>query len=167
MASVSQRSSNATTLAAFPIPPMSNPVGELPMLVSRANLPLPTSHQTASRNAMGTSSLDDTYRAITRVNMIAVLQRTRSRGERLQIIGWEELTSFERAWRDMNEVLLVAIYGRKDVVLDDSDVAYIDCIAGELDHQSNQPGSDEWVRQLFEDGISHDSEYDWSPRLIP
>ena len=150
--SVAQHSSNASTLAAFPIPPMGNPVGELPMLVFRAISPTQILHQTPSQHPMAAGSLENTYRAITKVNMVAVLQRTRIRGEQLQVVDWEKLTSFERAWREMNEILLVTIYGRKDVSLNETDVAYIDCVARELRNDSNDSGSMDWVRRIFEDG---------------
>ncbi|KAF2623006.1 hypothetical protein BU25DRAFT_425260 [Macroventuria anomochaeta] len=153
VASVSQRSSNASTLAAFPIPPMGNPVGELPMLVSRATSSPQALHTTPSQHPAAAASLEGTYRAITKVNMIAVLQRTRARGEQLQVIEWDKLTSFERAWREMNEVLLVTIYGKKDILLDDTDVAYIDCVARELRNDSTDFVFMDWVRRIFENGI--------------
>lgn len=146
--SISQRSSRASTLAAFPIPPMDNPVGELPMLISRATSSPRGLHTIPSQHRLVSASLDDTYRAITKVNMVALLQRTRARGEQLHIVEWDKLTSFERAWREMNEVLLVTVYGRKDVVLADTDVAYIDCVARELCNVSDVP--DDWIRCLFE-----------------
>ena len=146
MSPVSQRTSGITTLSEFPIPPMDNPVGELPMLVSRATA-LPQdfnpSHTASQR------SLDDAYRAIARFNMSATLERSRARGESLQIVKWDDLPSFERAWRDKNQVLLVTIYGRKDVVLEKSDVDFIDCISTELRDDGNIPA--DWVRRIFED----------------
>lgn len=145
MTPVSQRASGVGSLSEFPIPPMDNPVGELPMLVSRvAALP-----QDANSSRAGSQrSLDDTYRAINRFNMSATLQRSRARGENLQIVEWDELPSFERAWRDKNKVLLVTIYGRKDVVLHKSDVDFIDCISNELLDDGNVPAG--WVRRIFE-----------------
>ena len=80
--------------------------------------------------------------------MSATLQRSRARGENLQIVEWDELPSFERAWRDKNKVLLVTIYGRKDVVLHKSDVDFIDCISNELLDDGNVPAG--WVRRIFE-----------------
>lgn len=148
--SVSKHHSNASTLAAFPIPPMENPVGELPILVSRAVASPPALDPSSSRHPVRTSSLENTYRAITKVNMTGVLQRTRARGEQLGVIDWEKLNTFERAWRDMNEVLLVTIYGRKDVVLSRSDVAYVDCVAQELYTEANEVDPMAWVRRIFE-----------------
>ena len=80
--------------------------------------------------------------------MSATLERSRARGENLQIVEWDGLPSFERAWRDKNKVLLVTIYGRKDVVLDKSDVDFIDCISSELHDDGNVPAG--WVRRIFE-----------------
>lgn len=148
-----QYSSHATTLASFPIPPMVNPVGELPILVSRAATSPPVLHPALSQHFVGTTSLEETYRAITKVNMTAILQRTRARGEQLRIVDWEQLNSFEQAWRKVNGVLLVTIYGRQDVVLDASDIAYIDCVAAELRNASNDADPMVWIRRMFEDRI--------------
>lgn len=147
--SVLQRSSSVSTLSAFPIPPMDNPVGELPMLVSRAASSPQSLRTTSSLHPVAFASPEDTYRAIIKVNMVAVLQRTRVRGEGLQAVDWDKLTSFERAWREMNELLLVTIYGRNDVILDETDVTYIDCIARELRNDSGDVESSDWVRHMF------------------
>ncbi|KAF1923697.1 uncharacterized protein M421DRAFT_9484 [Didymella exigua CBS 183.55] len=149
-ASVSQRSSSASTLAAFPIPPMNNPVGELPMLVSRAVSSPGSLQTTALQHPIASASLEDTYRAIVRVAMTGVLKRTRVRGEGLQAVDWEKLTSFERAWREMNAFLLVTIYGRLNVALDETDINYIDSIAQELRNELNNLESTDWVRRMFE-----------------
>lgn len=150
VARISQRSSSASTLAAFPIPSMENPVGELPMLVSRATSPPQALHAAHSQRQVASASLEETYRAITKVHMTELLQRTRARGEQLQIIEWDKLSSFERAWREMNELLLVTIYGRKDVALSDNDVEYIDCITSELRSNSDESSIDDWVRRIFD-----------------
>ena len=150
MTSLSQRSSSASTLAAFPIPPMENPVGELPMLVSRATSSPQALRMTSSQHPVSAASIEDTYRAIVKVNLSAQLQRTRAKGERLQAVEWDKLTSFERAWREINDVLLVTIYGRADVVLDESDISYVDCVAKELRNASGGDPADNWIRRLFE-----------------
>jgi hypothetical protein len=144
MTPVSQRTSGVATLSEFPIPPMDNPVGELPMLVSRAAA---SPQDPDSRHTASQSPLDDTYRAITRFNMSSTLGRSRARGETLQIVDWEQLPSFERAWRDKNQVLLVTIYGRKDVVLEKSDIDFVDCISNEVHNDGNVPT--DWVRRIF------------------
>lgn len=150
VASVSQRSSSASTLAAFPIPPMNNPVGELPMLVSRAASSPQSLRTTPSQHPVASASLEDTYRAIVKYSMAGVLQRTRVRGEGLRAVDWDKLTSFERAWREMNKLLLETIYGRNDVILDETDVTYIDCIARELRNESSNLETTDWVRRMFE-----------------
>lgn len=149
--SVSQCCSSASTLAAFPIPPMNNPVGQLPMLVSRAISSPRSLRTTASQHPLASVSLEDTYRAIITVAMEGVLQRTRVRGEGLRTVDWNMLTSFERAWREMNRFLLETIYGRNDVVLDEVDVTYIDRISQELRNESNSFESNVWVRRIFDD----------------
>jgi len=60
------------------------------------------------------------------------------------------LPSFERAWRNVNEQLLVAIYGRNDVELTDADVTFVDRIAKELSDGVGQIGGYEWVGALFQ-----------------
>ncbi|XPS79812.1 hypothetical protein M3J07_011806 [Ascochyta lentis] len=151
--SVSQRSSSASTLAAFPIPPMDNPVGELPMLVFRAMSPPRTLHTTASQHSVAPALLEDAYRAIIKVNMDALLQRTRSRGEQLRVVEWDTLSSFERAWREMNDLVLTTVYGRNDVVLSDKDVKYIDCVSKELRSGANNDAPTDWVRRMFEGDV--------------
>ncbi|KAJ4316707.1 hypothetical protein N0V94_005320 [Neodidymelliopsis sp. IMI 364377] len=147
---LSQRSSSASTLAAFPIPPMNNPVGELPMLLSRVTSP-PEGMDEATSHSVATSiSHEDIYRAITTVNMASLLQRTRARGDQLQVIDWAKLSSFERAWREMNEIFISTIYGRKDVVLTDEDVEYIDCVVRVLRSGHDDIASSNWVRRMFE-----------------
>ncbi|KAJ4991013.1 hypothetical protein SVAN01_03584 [Stagonosporopsis vannaccii] len=145
--------SDASTLASFPIPPMGNPVGELPMLVSRATTSSSALQSASSQRLAGVASLEEMYRAITKVNMTAVLQRTRARGEQLQLVNWDDLSSFEQAWRKVNEVLLVTIYGRQDVFLDASDVSYIDCVARELRKAPNDADPMTWVCRMFENGV--------------
>lgn len=138
---------NTSTLAKFPIPPMDNPVGEIPMLISRATTSSQALHQTASLRPMPSATLEDTYRAITKVHMTSVLKRTRARGEKLQVVDWDKLPNFERGWRNFNEIILVAIYGRKDVKLEPDDVDFIDCICVEL---RNGEKIADWVRRMFE-----------------
>lgn len=151
--SVSQRSSNASTLAAFPIPSMDNPVGELPMLISRATSSPQTLHSTPSQQPVVSTSVGDAYRAITKFHMVATLQRTRNRGKQLQIIEWDKLSSFEQAWRVVNDLLLVTIYGRNDVFLSETDVAYVDCIARDLRGASGQDVPADWIRRIFEGDV--------------
>ncbi|KAF3037948.1 hypothetical protein E8E12_005354 [Didymella heteroderae] len=149
-ASFSQRSSSASTLAAFPIPPMDNPVGQLPMLVSRAVSSPHSLRTTRSQHPVASASLEDTYRAIVQVAMDAVLQRTRSQAKGLPPVDWNRLTSFERAWREMNALLLVTIYGRTDAVLTETDIDYIDRVAEVLRNESADTESTNWVRRMFE-----------------
>jgi hypothetical protein len=146
----SQYSSGASTLAAFPIPPMNNPVGELPMLISRVTSSPGNMNEATSHSVATSISHEDIYRAITTVNMASLLQRTRARGDQLQVIDWSKLSSFERAWREMNEVFISTIYGRKDVVLTDEDVEYVDCVAREVRSCHDDITSSNWIRRIFE-----------------
>lgn len=141
----SQYSSSAATIAAFPIPPMHNPVGELTMLVGRATA---SSRAINPLHSMTIASPENTYRAITKVHMASVLKRTRSRGEQLQVVDWKKLPNFERAWRNSNKTIIEAIYGRKDVKLEKDDCDFIDCIAMEL--REGEGTENDWVRRVFE-----------------
>jgi hypothetical protein len=125
----------ATTLLDFPIPPMQNPVGALPMIVSRATTPHPV------------ASLVEACRAITfHANHIRnLLEQTRTRGEHLPLTNLDTVTAFERAWRELNEELLISIYGNCDVELEVDDVRYVDCIAKEL----RESPEAHWVLELF------------------
>jgi hypothetical protein len=122
-------------IASFPIPPMRNPVGNLPMLVSRATL----SSTSTARITLSDSSatpvnelLDATRSAPSRATIRAILAQTRARGEALPVIEWNSISPFERSWREQNEELLVAIYGRQDTWLGSADVTYVDCIEREI-----------------------------------
>jgi hypothetical protein len=133
-------------LASFPTPPMANPVGNLPMLVSRAAL---SSASTAISSARYSSTarltLSDASAApvhalfeasrsafASRNTIREILAQTRARGELLPVIEWHSISPFERSWREQNEELLVAIYGRQDTWLSSADVAYVDCIEKEI-----------------------------------
>ena len=148
--SISKRSSSELTPAAFPIPPMENPVGQLPMLVPRAVLSPQSLRTTTSQHPVASASLDDTYRAIIKVAMDAVLQRTRRQGKGLSTVDWDSLTSFERSWREMNAVLLMTIYGRTDAVLTKTDIDYIDHVAEVLRSESGNADSMDWIRHMFD-----------------
>jgi hypothetical protein len=134
------RTSMATTLAEFPVPPMQNPVGALPMLVARAAV--------AEERAAPVGALVDAYRtAIVAGDAVrAALDQTRARGQQLPAADWENMSAFERSWRISNEELLNAIYGRSDSWLSPADVAYVDTLAREMGDAT--PG---WVLKLFLD----------------
>ncbi|KAF1851441.1 uncharacterized protein K460DRAFT_391713 [Cucurbitaria berberidis CBS 394.84] len=140
--STSQDISMASMLAAFPIPPMESPVGELPMTISRATA--------YSELATGSTSVAETYRSTTKAQITELLHRTRRQGAQLPVLDWNDLSTFEQAWREVNEQLLVSIYGRKDTVLTSQDVQYVDCISREL---RGGTYSHTWVRDLFQAGI--------------
>ena len=133
--------SMASTIASFPIPPMQNPVGELPILISRA-----TAH---AESAVPSTYIAEAYRTITKAHIIGVLQQIRHQSSHLPVVDWDDLPTFERAWREVNEQLLVSIYGRRDILLTDEDVQYVDCISREL--RGGKYSSD-WVRNIFQSG---------------
>ena len=60
------------------------------------------------------------------------------------------LPSFERAWRTVNEQLLIAIYGRNDLELTELDITSVDRIAKELSDNVGQIAGYEWVGALFQ-----------------
>jgi hypothetical protein len=145
-------------LVSFPISPMANPVGNLPMLVSRATL---SSASTALSSAWNTSTarltlsdasaapvnalLEASRSARASSNVIRnILAQTRARGEMLPVIEWHTISPFERSWREQNEELLVAIYGRQDTWLSSADVTYVDCIEKEI---KSNPGH--WVLECL------------------
>jgi hypothetical protein len=128
----------ATTLASFPIPYMQNPVGALPMLVSRATLSEESAAPVGAlvESCRSTSGSRDTIREI--------LEKTRARGEMLPVLEWKSMSAFERSWREIKEELLVAIYGRQDTWLSSADVAYVDCIEKEF-----RARPEHWVLECF------------------
>jgi len=140
-------SSMAETIAGFPVPPMQNPVGALPMAVPRA-----TAAAAAANQSMNPVAL--LYQAVRAVAGAAAtitnnIDHTRDLGDRLPAVNWSTMTAFERSWRSNNEELLIAIYGRMDVVLIDEDIEYIDLMAMEL---RTSPAA-AWILDYFhEDG---------------
>jgi hypothetical protein len=122
-------------LASFPSPQSQNPVGVLPMLVSRMSTPPQLS-----------SSQADMWRHYTKNHMSELLEKTRARGSKLARVDWDALSPFERTWREVNDDLLVAIYTRVDVVLTAEDVQYVECIVKEL----ADPRAAEWARLIFQ-----------------
>jgi hypothetical protein len=148
----SRSKSGTTVLTAFPIPPMRNPVGELPMLISRAASPLSSPElptMTPPLPAPGSQSVAEAYHAITKVHMISLLEKTRARGAQLPRVDWNILSSFEAGWREDNGHLLVSIYGAQDVVLTHHDVEYVNCIARELYSGVGGTSSNDWVLCIF------------------
>ncbi|KAH7394535.1 hypothetical protein BKA66DRAFT_567470 [Pyrenochaeta sp. MPI-SDFR-AT-0127] len=136
-----QPPSLASTTAAFPIPPMQNPVGELPMSISRATSIL--------EPGVSSNSVPELYRAVTEAQIREILERTRGQGAQLPTVDWKALFPFERAWREVNEQLLVAIYGRRDVLLTNPDVQYVDCISRVLKDGNGASG---WLLKMFQQG---------------
>jgi hypothetical protein len=145
-------------LASFPIPPMANPVGNLPMLVSRTTLSSASTALSSARcpsaarltlsdaSAAPVNALFEASRSARASRSVTrnILAQTRARGEMLPVIEWHSISPFERSWREQNEELLVAIYGRQDTWLSSADVAYVDCIEKEI--RSN-PGH--WVLECL------------------
>jgi hypothetical protein len=151
-----QNTPGAMRLTAFPIPPMRNPVGELPMLIHRAVSPSPTApiaQTLASKSPSSNQSVAETYRAITKVHMIKLLERTRSRGAQLPKIDWNTLTTSEKNWREENRTVLTSIYGCRDVMLTQHDVGYVNCVARELCSDGDGVSSNEWVLRIFQGDI--------------
>lgn len=139
--SLSGRHSVASTIAAFPIPPMENRVGELAMTVSRAVSPREFSETS--------NSIREAYRAATKAHITELLQRTRSRGAHVQTVEWNNLTAFEKTWREVNEQLLVSIYGKRDVSLTEADAEYVDAIARGIREGEGSGSLNEWLRGTF------------------
>jgi hypothetical protein len=106
----------AMHLANFPLPPLSNPVNSLPMLISRATSPHYPSTPTSE--------------LVTQIRL--VLADTRAHGEQLPLEDWNTMSPFERSWREVNEELLIWIYGRQDTWLSPEDVESMDCVAREV-----------------------------------
>ncbi|KAF2677077.1 hypothetical protein K458DRAFT_396336 [Lentithecium fluviatile CBS 122367] len=93
--------------------------------------------------------LHTAYKSITEAYMKRSLERTRARGALLSIVDADSISSFEAAWRTVNEQLLVAIYGRNDVALTLADIEFVDRIAKELRDGAGQITGYEWVGALF------------------
>jgi hypothetical protein len=143
-------------LSAFPIPPMRNPVGEVPMSLHRVASPSPDAvigQAVSPESTSAVPSVAETYRAVTKVHMTDLLRRTRSRGSQLPSIVWSSLPIAEREWREHNGTILMSIYGRLDMVLSDHDMDYVNCIAREIRSDGNSFSSNEWVLRMFRENI--------------
>jgi hypothetical protein len=143
-------------LSAFPIPPMRNPVGEVPMSLHRVASPSPDAvieQAVSPESTSAVPSVAETYRAVTKVHMTDLLRRTRSRGLQLPSIVWSSLPIAEREWREHNGTILMSIYGRLDMVLSDHDMDYVNCIAQEIRSDGNSFSSNEWVLRMFQENI--------------
>lgn len=135
-----------SSLSKFPVPPTQNPVATLPMYLSR--LKLPSESGPSSSRALPTNPpsyppplppTDVAARHQTaRENMRRKLRESQIYGSSLPDVNATSLSIFERTWRNVNEKLIVKIYGRKDVDLSEADVKYVEYIA----------------RQMRKDGIS-------------
>lgn len=124
---------------------MSNPVGELPMLLSRASEVPRDEEKTASQYLVQDTSITKAKETIN-----TTLKRTQARAKQLRIIEWESIPRFEQSWRDKNKALLVTIFGRKDTELEFDDYNYIDFIANQLRNDKNLPAG--WVDDIFARG---------------
>jgi hypothetical protein len=94
-----------------------------------------------------TAALATAYRTVAAdiARLRDLLGQTRARGETLESVDWQTLSPFERAWREVNEDLLISIYGRQDTELTALDVEYVDLIAREL----RESASARWVHEVF------------------
>lgn len=99
---------------------------------------------------LASNPLGDVYRSVTEAYMRESLDRTRERGAQLPTVQLASLPPFEITWRDVNEQLLVAIYGRKNVALTVADVHFVDRIAREMREGVGTISGYEWVGQLFQ-----------------
>jgi hypothetical protein len=118
---------------------MHNPVGRLPLTTMRVLTRLDA--------ASTTGELATAYRTVAAEleRIRHLLGQTRARGETLGSVEWRALSPFERTWREVNEDLLISIYGRQDTELAAEEVEYVDLIAREL----RESGSARWVHELF------------------
>jgi hypothetical protein len=128
-----------STIASFSLPPTKSTVGEILMYVSRASTPMESITDPIAKAGA--------FRTFTKICIDDLLFQSRLRGLHLVILDWETLSPFEKSWREVNENLLVAIYGRKDTVLNDDDIQYLDSLAQELGASSTA----DWVRELFQE----------------
>jgi len=137
-------SSLAMTLTSFPVPPMHNPVGALPMVVAQATTTNESIHPVAVLLQACTIVTEQAAR------IKGILEQTRDRGDQLPVANWDSMSKFERSWRSDREELLIAIYGRHDTWLSEEDVEYVDLMWMEL----RASPSATWVLDLFH----HDDE---------
>lgn len=91
----------------------------------------------------------DAYKSATSAFIGQLLQQTRERGAQLPSVGNGSFSIVDLLWRDANEHLIVAIYGRKDIELSQSDRDFVDKITKEMDEGIGSIGGYEWFGELF------------------
>jgi hypothetical protein len=126
------------------------------MMICGYRFPMPPSSPSPNA-ANGVSTVDnpnrltEEYKRITEAYMADALRRTRARGALLPSVQRDDLDASELAWRDENRELLLAIYGREDIVITEVERELVDRIAGEMKEGVGRIAGYEWVRRLFSD----------------
>jgi hypothetical protein len=121
--------SSPLSFSAFPLPPLSNPVGALPMAVVISSLASACGNLTFQTNHIRT-----------------LLQHTRARAATMARRDRLDMEADELAWRAEHEELLYAIYGKWDIELQREDVTYVERIEEEVQGKA-------WVWDILrEDG---------------
>ncbi|ORY16561.1 hypothetical protein BCR34DRAFT_556837 [Clohesyomyces aquaticus] len=79
----------------------------------------------------------------------AWIQQARARTDTSATVDRASLSAFERAWRDDNEALIIAIFSRSAVPLGEEDVELVGHIGRELKNGVGRISGYEWTRELF------------------
>jgi hypothetical protein len=116
---------------------MSLASSETPTLIDEDDVP-------RSRNPIA-----DAYKSVTSTFIGQLLQKTRERGAQLPSIRKRSFSIGDLLWRDANEHFIVAIYGRKDIELNQTDRDFVDKIAKEMTEGVGNISGYEWFRDLF------------------
>ncbi|KAF2798980.1 hypothetical protein K505DRAFT_357062 [Melanomma pulvis-pyrius CBS 109.77] len=103
----------------------------------------------APASSTPSNPLGAAYKSITSAYILELLQKTRARGAQLPSVRNRSLSLYDIAWREVNEDLIVAIYGRKDVELSQIEVDFVDRIAKEMKEGAGSISGNEWIGQLF------------------
>jgi hypothetical protein len=125
------------TESARPASRMSLASSETPTLIDEDDVP-------RSRNPIA-----DAYKSVTSTFIGQLLQKTRERGAQLPSIRKRSFSIGDLLWRDANEHFIVAIYGRKDIELNQTDRDFVDKIAKEMTEGVGSISGYEWFRDLF------------------
>jgi hypothetical protein len=91
----------------------------------------------------------DAFKSVTSAFIGQLLQKTRERDAQLPGVRNRSFSIRDSLWRNANEHLITAIYGRKDIELSQTDRDFVDKIAKEIKEGVGSIGGYEWVGEMF------------------
>jgi hypothetical protein len=95
------------------------------------------------------SPIADAFKSVTSAFIGQLLQKTREQGAQLPGVRNKSFSIRDTLWRNANGHLIIAIYGRKDIELSQTDRDFVDKIAKEMREGVVIISGYEWVGEMF------------------